>query len=318
MYYLSCGIEIETTEGTVRLRWCESVTIQKLVEKLCDTCTVTLPRRLRWSNVQKNPIRRGDRIRIKLGYNGDNRLAFVGRVRAIKPGIPMTIECQDEMCLYQTQKAVKMAYPQADLQTMLHDQGIEAVINGRQTLGSYRVECNTVAELLSALGGQGIRAMYRIGAGDNPVMYAGLGIRPTDARKFNFDDHQNLVSRAELNYTPADSVRFLVRVKNLSTNGAKCVKKVEVGDTDGELRTFNVINMDENQMKTYAEQQMKQLQQGGLSGSLVAFGSEIVDKHDSVCLRLDDVNVGRYDVMGNEIRWGADGFRQKITIGTKL
>ena len=323
MYCLTCDIEIRTAEGLVRLDHAESVKIAKQADSLCDTATLTLPRRIRWRNVAKNPIRRGDSIRISLGYDGRNHLAFVGLVRRVEPNTPMVIEAQDMMCQFQRREARKMAYTSVTLDRLLSDQGIDAEIRGSQSLGAYRVECNTVSELLDALKKQGIRSMMRIGAGSEPRMYAGLAMSPADARTFDFDDHTNIASRSQLQYQTADEVRFLVRVKNNSTavegrRTNKRIKPVEVGCQDGELRTFNVVGMTEAEMQDYARQQLSRLERGGLSGSLTVFGGQIVDKLDAVRLTLDGTAIGTYQVERNTIEWGTSGFRQKLTIGTQL
>lgn len=323
MYRLTCDIEISTTEGVIRFDHAVSVNIQKHSDTLCDTATVTLPRRIRWRNVERNPIRRGDTIRISLGYDGRNHLAFVGYVRRVLPNTPMQIEAQDPMCAFQTREAKKKAYTSTTLNQLLADQGLNAEIKGTQSIGAYRVECNTVSELLDALKKQGIRTMMRIGAGSEPKLYAGLDMSPSDARTFDFDDHRNVVSRANLKYEPADEVRFLVRVKNNSTvqkgkRQNKSIKPVEVGYKDGELRTFNVINMTESEMRTYANEQLAKLKQGGLSGSLTVFGGEMIDKLDAVRLTLDGEESGTWQIEKNDIAWGSSGFRQTLTIGSKL
>ena len=318
MYRLTCDIEIRTSEGIIRLTHAESVSIEKHSDTLCDVAKVTLPRRVRWRNVAKNPIRRGDTLRISLGYDGRNHLAFVGFVRRVSPDTPMLIEAQDPMSLFQTQEAKKLSYTSTTLNQLLADQGISAEIKGTQSIGAYRVECDTVSELLDALKKQGVRTMMRIGAGSEPKMYAGLAMAPADARTFDFDDHTNVASRADLKYQPADQVRFLVRVKNNTTRGGRKTSNVEVGHKDGELRTFNVVGMTEGEMKDYANAQLEKLKQGGLSGSITVFGGEIVDKLDALRLTLDGQTAGTWQVERNDISWGEGGFRQRLTIGTKL
>ena len=323
MYKLTCNIEISTAEGQIPLDHCANVEVKKHADTLCDTAEITLPRRVRWRNVAKNPIRRGDAVRISLGYDGRNHLAFVGTVRRVQPNIPMVIECVDTMAKYQTQEAKKKAYTATTLNQLLKDQGIDADIKGTQSIGAYRVECNTVSELLDALKKQGVRSMMRIGAGSEPKMYAGMAMSPSDQRTFDFDDHRNIASRASLQYAPADEVRFLVRVKNLSTKTEgkrknKRIAPVEIGYKDGELRTFNVINMTEAEMRKYAEEQLALLKKGGLSGSFDVFGGEIIDKLDLVRLTLDGEDAGTWQIEKNDISWGDGGFRQRLTVGSKV
>lgn len=319
MYRLTCSIEIRCSEGVLRLSHASEIEIKKDAGVLCDTLRLTLPKIIRWRGAERNPIRRGDEIRVWLGYNDRNRLAFVGLVRKIEPHTPMVIEAQDMMCRYQTVDAKKKAYTSTTLNTLLKDQGVDCVIKGTQSVGAYRVECNTVSELLSSLHRQGIRSMMRIGGSDEPTMYSGLIISPPDVRTF-LADERTIADKSKLQYAHADSVRFLVRVKNNSTTKAKRrdMKRVEVGYKDGELRTFNVINMTEAEMREYAEVQYAKLQQGGLSGEVTLFGGEIVDKLDGVRVIIEGHDEGVYQVERNNITWGSGGFRQCLTINTKL
>lgn len=322
MYRLTCYIEIRTAEGVIRLDHAAAVTIGKHADRLCDTAEITLPRRIRWRNIAKNPISRGDEVRISLGYDGRDHLAFVGTVSRVSPGTPMTIEAQDPMAAFQTRAARRTAYTSVTLDRLLADQGLEAEIKGSQTLGAYRVESDTVSELLDALKKQGVRTMMRIGAGSEPRMYAGLAMSPADARTFALDDHANVASRADLRYEPADGKRFLVRVVNHSTaqggQRSRSQTAVEAGSSGGELRTFNVVGMTEAEARSYAEEQLARLRQGGLSGSITAFGGEIVDKLDALSLTLDGNPAGTWQVEKNDIQWGEGGFRQRLTLGTRL
>ena len=76
-----------------------SVRILRDTESLTDTCTLTLPRSIRWEGQKEVPFRLGDMVQVHLGYDGDTELAFRGYIRRIKRGNPMTLELEDEMCL---------------------------------------------------------------------------------------------------------------------------------------------------------------------------------------------------------------------------
>ncbi len=64
MYCLTCDISIRTAEGLIRLTHAQSITVSKHADRLVDTATIVLPRRIRWRNVDKNPIRRGNEVSI--------------------------------------------------------------------------------------------------------------------------------------------------------------------------------------------------------------------------------------------------------------
>lgn len=319
MYQLTCEILISTQSGLLRFDHANSIEVIRSSEKLTDTATITLPRRIRWRGVEKNPIRRLDPVTIYLGYNGNNRLAFKGYVSKVGTRAPMVIECADEMMNLRILAAVKKAYTKTDIKTLLTDQGLTPVVMGVQNIGAFRVECNTIAELLDSLSKQGIRTYFRIGSGTEPTLYSGLIIQPTDLRTFIFDNQKNIVDDTNLEYTNTDSLRIKVKVvSHADENGKSKKTEVTTGDADGEIRTFNVIGMSEAEMKEYASNQYDRLKTSGLEGDISVFGGDLIDKGDYLNIYIDGADGGVYTCSKNEITWGDDGFRQKITIGQRI
>lgn len=318
MYSLTCDIEIRTAAGPLRLRHASAVQISKSADRLCDTLSLTLPRRVRWRNIDKNPIRRGDPVRVSLGYDGRDSLAFVGVVARVVPGAPMVVEAQDPMCLLQARGAVKKSYASVTLDRLLADQGLRAEVTGRQSLGAYRVESATVAELLDALSRQGVRSMMRVGAGAEPRLYAGLVIVPPDRRVFTADDRRNVADRSGLRYEADGTAPVLVRVKSHPAAGRKGPAVVEAGSSGGSVHTFNVVGLTADEARQYALARLESLKAGGLSGSVTLFGGQVVDKLDALSVTLDGHRRGTWQVDRVEVSWGPGGFRQALTLGPRI
>ena len=59
------------------------VNIVQDVMSLTDTCEVQLPKKIKWQNAVKNyekpPVKRGDKITVKLGYNDELKTIFTGK-----------------------------------------------------------------------------------------------------------------------------------------------------------------------------------------------------------------------------------------------
>lgn len=323
MYTLTCNISITTKSGSIRLAKVTSATVSRSIDSLTTTATVTLPRRIKWKGATNCPIRRGDPITIELGYDQNNRIAFVGYVSKVGTQTPLIIECADEMLKLRTTAAKKLSYASTDIATVLRDQGLDPVVSGKQSIGAYRICCNTVAELLDSLKKQNIRSFYRLGSGSTPRLFSGLSIVPDDVRTFRFSNTENMVDATNLNFQDKQDTLFTVKVvSHLDVQSGKKTKsqkvEVTVGDLGGEVRTFNVIGMNQAEMKEYGEKQYEQLKTGGLTGSFTAFGGDIIDKLDRVRLVIDGTDHGVYQVNANEISYGEGGFRQEITIGTRL
>ena len=106
-----------------------AVEIVRDTEKLTAEAKITIPKRLKWNGATEVPVRRGDRVRISLGYNNNLQLAFVGYVRDIRFKTPVVITCEDDMFQLKQMPAQKKAYRSVSLETLLKDQGITYRLN---------------------------------------------------------------------------------------------------------------------------------------------------------------------------------------------
>ena len=316
MYKLTAKIEITGTR-----RWTlERVTQVEITldtEQLTDTCSITLPKRVKWDGAAEVPVSRGDRVSVWLGYDGNLKPAFTGYVRDVGFKTPVVLSCENEMFRLKQQPAQKKAYRSATLETLLKDQclGYKLRIMGEQSLGQYRVTADTVASLLGQLHKNGIRSFFRNEEGE-PVLYCGVLFQRTETDNLNFATGRNIISYDSLEQQKAENIRLRVKAISLMPNNKKV--KVEVGDADGELRTLHAYNKTQSQLKAWAEQEMKRLKRDGLKGSFTAFGGALADKLTPISITIDDTRMGTYQVKKNIIKYGTGGFRQEITLGARI
>ena len=312
MYALSCSIRFYTQQGCVEFDSASAVSIRRDADQLCHTCSITLPRRVNWVRLDGIPIGRGDRVEVQLGYDGHNQPAYVGYVRQVHLGPPTTVECLCPVSLLQQQPAQRLSYASATLNQLLADQGVQAIIGGEQHIGAYRVQADTVAQLLDDLRQQGFRFVGRLDAQGQHRLYAGLLISPSDAPTFAFEEGCNIISRADLRVADPDTLRFCVRVQAVGHSAQQ--PPVELGDADGELRTFSVVGMDAAQMRSYGEQQLQRLREGRIGGAFTTFGGHTVQPMDHLQITLDGSPTVQAVAQKVEIDWDSNGFRQKIEV----
>ena len=71
------------------------VNIVQDIESLTDTCELKLPKKIKWQNaLEKNfkpPVKRGDKITVKLGYDDKLVTRFSGFIRSIDAKVPIVI-----------------------------------------------------------------------------------------------------------------------------------------------------------------------------------------------------------------------------------
>lgn len=316
MFKLCAKVEI-SGDRSWSLDFVTAVEITRDTEKLTTEAKITLPKKMRWDGSADIPVRRGDSVRISLGYDDNLQLAFVGYVRDVGFKTPIVITCEDDMFKLKQMPAAKKAYRSVTLETLLKDQGITYRLNimGEQSLGAYRVTADTVASLLGKLSEQGVRSFFRYENGE-PVLYCGVLFERDSTPSQVFKTGLNIISDQSLQQQKAENMRMRVKAVSLMPDNKKI--KVEVGDADGEHRTLHTYNKTESELKAWAEQEIKRLKRDGLTGSFTTFGASLVDCLDAIGLIIDGKKAGVYQVKKNVIKYGTSGYRQEITLGLRV
>lgn len=316
MLKLSARIEI-----TGEKKWVfEKITACEIVrdsEALTTTCKLTLPRKVKWKGETSNPIKRGDKISVWLGYDDNLQLAFTGYVLRKGFKAPIVILCEDEMFMLKQTPCVKKSYKNVDIQTLLKDQGLpyDVKVLGEQNIGQYRVNFENVSELLAHLKDNNIRTFFRIEDG-KPVLYCGVLFDHGNEMRQVFATGINIISDSSLDEQNAEDVKIKLKVVSLQPDNKKKIK-VEVGDADGEKRTLHCYGKTEAEAKAWGEQELERLKRDGLTGSFQTFGHVLLDVLDVIGVKIDGERKGKYQVAKNTITFGSSGFRQDITLGAR-
>lgn len=316
MFRLCTKIEIKGDRAW-SFDFVNAVEITRDTEKLTTEAKIIMPKKVKWDKADKIPVKRGDSVKISLGYDDNLQTAFVGYVRDVGFKTPIVITCEDEMFKLKQMPTKKKAYRSVSLETLLKDQGISYRLNimGEQALGAYRVTADTVAALLGKLSEQGIRSFFRYENGA-PVLYCGVLFERDTRPAQVFKTGLNIISDQSLQQQKAENMRLRVKAVSLMPDNKKI--KVEVGDADGEHRTLHTYNKTESELKAWAEQEIKRLKRDGLTGSFTTFGHTLVDCLDAIGIVIDGVKSGVYQVKKNIVKYGDGGYRQEITLGLRV
>lgn len=316
MFRLCAKIEIKGDRAW-SFDFVNAVEITRDTENLTTEAKITMPKKVKWDKADKIPVKRGDSVKISLGYDDNLQTAFVGYVRDVGFKTPIVITCEDEMFKLKQMPTKKKAYRSVSLETLLKDQGIGYRLNimGEQALGAYRVTADTVAALLGKLSEQGIRSFFRY-EDDTPVLYCGVLFERDTRPAQVFKTGLNIISDQSLQQQKAENMRLRVKAVSLMPDNKKI--KVEVGDADGEHRTLHTYNKTESELKAWAEQEIKRLKRDGLTGSFTTFGHTLVDCLDAIGIVIDGVKSGVYQVKKNVVKYGDSGYRQEITLGPRV
>lgn len=270
----------------------------------------------------KDWLRRGDPITIELGYNKQLVKEFTGYVTDVKPGIPVTLSCEDEMYRLKRHPA-KFSYNGISLPQLLQNicpAGTKVDALDTQ-LGHIKASNVTVAKVLEKLKElYGFVSYFRDG-----TLYCGKVYRQgtTDNRKtaFNFQrPGPGAVLDDRLEYRSADDLNVIVTATSHQLKGKDL--KVVVGDTtalDAEQRTLNYFNLaSEEALKAAALRDVQKLKVQGYKGSFTSYGLPSVQHGEIAGLSSTEYpeRDGDFFIDATVKDFQSGGYRQEVTIGS--
>lgn len=293
------------------------VKIKRDMSRLTAECSITIPKAIKWQNEPSVPLKRGDEVIVRLGYDDELRTVFVGYIKDVSTKTPVVIKCEDEMFMLKQMPAKKNAYRSVDIETLLKEQytGVDVKVFGEQRLGQYRITADTVAGLLADLRKSGIKSFF-LYENDKPVLYSGVVFERESTPSQVFSTGINIIDDTSLEQRNADASRIRIKAISIMPDNTKI--KVEVGDEDGEWRTLHAYNKTEEELTAWAKQELKDMKREGLAGSFTTFGYMPVKLLDCIGIKIDGEKRGVYQVSKNELTFGMAGYRQKITLGRRV
>lgn len=254
-----------------------SVEITKSVDELTDTAIITMPAQFK---VRQNgtlmftdeAIKVGDPVTITLGYERYyNGVEFRGYVSKVNPKIPIEIHCEDATWLLK-RKNINKAWNQPVqlkeiLQEVVKDTSIKLAANvPEMKIDKFIIQNANANQVLQTLKSDYGLSIY---LNDNEELYVGLQQLNNIHQEVAYDLNYNLVEN-NLEYKTEESRKIKVRYTYIDKENKK--KTVEVGDPDGEIRTFHTsIISDEAKLKEMAKAELIRLKYEGFSGNVKSF-----------------------------------------------
>lgn len=294
------------------------------VSTLTDTCEIQLPKKIKWQEaVAKNgkpPIKRGDKITIKLGYDGDLQTRFTGFIRSVDAKVPITIKCEDGMFVLKSHKVKPKAFKNASLHEivsyLLEGTSIQFQLMDKDIkVGNWRLTKTHASEELQELKEKMMLSSYFRRINGESILYIGLAYPLDSRKKVKFMHGKNIIDE---NFEYRDKEDIRVRCEAQSFNAKNKKVTYEYGDKDGDVIKIRIDGLTENELKKYAIEAVERYKQSGFKGSFETFGQPEVSKCDMLEIHASDGNSGVYLVKKLEIEFGTNGYRQKIELGQPL
>ena len=245
--------------GNYRVGMLEKVEINRSVELLADTATITLPAAEYNTALDvESKIKRGDKVTITLGYEETGMVEeFAGWVQRIgTDNGAITIECEDDLFKFRIglEDQQKTDIKLEDL--------LKLVVKGIG--GGYKIDCSyswtyEKFTINSATGFDVLKKVQEESGADIYIQGDTLHVHPpgqTVGKDIIYDFAQNVQS-CNLNYRRADERKVQVVVKAVTPDGK--VKERHYGPTGADKVEVKCATSDDASMKLRGESERKRL-----------------------------------------------------------
>lgn len=316
MYILSSEITI----GGKRFKSIAEVQVKRSVDELMATATIKVPTTAVLKQAEKPPtvvevaqeIKVGDKVEIKLGYNGKHNLEFKGYVRKLNLKTPLEIECEDEF--YQCRKRKIKTSGTTTLKKLLETCKLSVGFAEELTLKNFVIANKSVAYVLSKLQGDyGLSVFFDL----EGKVYAMRQAR-VYGETVKYELRRNVIEDDNLRYQNAGDVKLQIRAICYKKDGT--LAEATIGDEEGTTKTVYFYDIEETaELKTLAENELQKLSSEGYAGSITTFllpncsPGMLADVKDNVYPQHD----GLYYITGVTTSYGRSGGRRTIEIGQK-
>lgn len=313
-------ITFEATDSRkeIIIRKVNSVHIESGWKRLTDTATITIARNVTYFDKHKvkETFKKGDPVKIELGYNGNYVTEFEGYISHVSADIPIVIKCEDEMYLLK-KLPVNVSLGNTSLNNLLTTicpgYNIDAL---EVEIGAQRHPKTTVAKVLEYLKDEYSLYSY---IKQKQLVCGKVYADDSDQESIVLHLEKNVVNN-DLNYKSKEDV--LIRINAVSTlsNGDKI--EVTVGDETGEERQLTYYGIElEAEITKLAQEDLKKYKVDGFTGSVKCFGIPVINHGNKIELISDlypDRN-GLYYVEETIIDFTDTAeFRRKVQLGDKV
>ena len=309
--------------GNYTTEFVNSVSIKSSWGNLSDTADIVFPRKLKDENqsIFNSPealFKVGDPVSVDLHYqNFEPVTRFSGFIVDVNPKLPVRIKCEDAMYLMK-QFTMTKSFASVSLTELMKFvfesggdllQGYDFVNNSEINLGKFRVNRGTGAQVFEELKKKyGVNTYVK-----GNTFYVGFTYLEQDPPVKEFKFEENIISD-NLTYRLSENTK--IKVKAVSINDKNEKIEVEVGDAQGEQRTLNYYNKNEETLRQIATDDLDKLKYTGYKGSFTTFLHPYVEH--SWPIKLSSLKIperdGSYYISEVTTTFNSSGGRQTITL----
>lgn len=301
---------------------------EKDIFKINSSCKLKIPvsARLKYAGTKNTEsvqtakqFSRGDKIKVRLGYNDDLHLEFEGFIYRVNLATPIEIECEGYEFLLRSKCETK-TWAKTTLKEVL-----QYIISGTEIKLSEKVPSVDFTKYvipanitkLEAL--QMVKEKYGVTVffmGN--ILYAGLAY-VIDKGTVKYKLGHNTIKDDELKYREADDVQLKVKAVWVKPNNTKV--EAEVGDPQGSQRTLFFYDVSSvEQLKKLAAEEIQKYKYSGYEGKITTFLQPYAEPGMKAML-MDPKFAerdGTYYITKTTLKADRSGGRRTVEISVKL
>lgn len=258
-------------------------------------------------------IKTGERVEIRLGYDGQLCTEFRGYVKQLNLQTPLEILCEDEF--YTTRHRNVTLQGKTTLAAVLKACGLTVGYATTLTLDAFPADNRPVAWVLGQLQTKyGLAVWFDL----EGRVYACEPYKVvSEAVKYRL--RYNVVKDDDLKYQRAEDVKLKIKAVCIYKDGTKV--EATIGPKDGTEKKLYFYNVtDQKELAALAAADLKRYSYDGYAGKITTF----LQPYAAPCMvaQIEDEvyheRDGRYFIEGTETTYGTSGARRTVEIGMKL
>lgn len=321
MFILEAFVKI----GNYTFNAVTDVEIIKSVEDLSDTAIIKLPTafKVKQNDEKKfteDALKVGDKVEIILGYEGKySGVEFTGFVKKISPKIPLEIHCEDNLWLLR-RKNITKSWENTTMKEILKEVVKDTPVELAENIPEVKLEKWIInnangAQVLESFKKDLLMSVF---IDDDGKLYCGLQQLTNIGQTVVYDLNYNLVEN-NLEFKSKEERKIKIKYTYIDTANKR--KSIEVGDADGEQRTYHTtVISDESKLEEMAKAEIEKLKYDGFDGDIKSFlipyatrgmKAKFIDKEHPN-------REGNYFIKKVTTTFGTSGARRVVTIGNRL
>lgn len=336
MYYTA---QAEIQIGKVKIHGATEVEIENSVDAIGGTAKLTLPRNWMRSDGEKllGQINTGDRVAIRLGYNGKLKTEFNGYIAHIGDTTPLVLECDDAWYKFKHADHITKSFKSVSLKELLQFifPGYDVQCMDFTFSGGYIIRDVTpytvVKKIKDEVGfcakldenGKRITCFWAYdfqGFGKHTYVFGTRdGTHLADLRDRRLAPN---IAANGLKFVSKDDRKLQITGKARQKNGTVITATVGSKDDDAEKRTMNFGSdvKTESELKSRIETELKKSNYDGYEGTITGFGSPQTTPGDTLALIDSETpeRNGEYLIKRVKVRFNANGFRRENELSFKI